>query len=104
MSSMSIVHPVTCRKLLDSLRLRASSSTSSTWGRTAQPGTNIERCTCNHCGVGPQFVPHDLVGLVVDGPNGCGCHGFCERWNIQWSGKWKKCQRVKRPGAVVRCG
>ena len=44
-TATSIVHPKTCRNLLESLRETASSLTSRTRGGTAQPGTNVERRT-----------------------------------------------------------
>src|ERR1700722_4463579 len=48
-TATSIVHPNTCKNLLDSFRLTASSSTRSTRGGTAHPGTNVERRTRSFC-------------------------------------------------------
>src|ERR1700683_3736856 len=48
-TATSIVHPNTCKNLLDICRFTSSSSTNSTRGGTAQPGTNVDRRTWSFC-------------------------------------------------------
>ena len=60
-TATSIVHPLTCRNLLLNLLLTRSSSTKSTLGGTAHPGTYVDRRTLN---VLPFLLP-ELVGEEV---------------------------------------
>ena len=55
------MHPNTCKNLLLNLRLTASSSTSSTRGGTAQPGTNVDRRTRSFCDFGMEDVEAEVV-------------------------------------------
>ena len=68
-TATSIVHPKTCKNLLESFRLTASSSTSNTRGGTAQPGTNVDRRTRNFCALPVGLEPdpdgddEDIIGV-----------------------------------------
>ena len=48
-TATSIVHPKICKNLLDTFLLTASSSTSSTLGGTAHPGTYVDLRTRSVC-------------------------------------------------------
>lgn len=51
-TTTSIIHPNTCKNLLDILRFTLLSSTSNIRGGTAHPGTNVDLLTCSFCRVG----------------------------------------------------
>ena len=65
---MSIVHPNTCKNLLDIRWFTSSSSTNSTCGGTAQPGTIVDRHMRSFCvvvGLGSAAVAAAAVAVLV---------------------------------------
>jgi hypothetical protein len=65
---MSIMHPNTCKNFLDIRQFTSLSSTNSTRGGTAQPGTNVDRRTRSFCavvGLGGAAVAAIAVLVVV---------------------------------------
>jgi hypothetical protein len=63
-----IVHPNTCKNFLDIRQFTSLSSTNSTHGGTAQPGTNVDCCTHSFCavvGLGGAAVAIAVLVMVV---------------------------------------
>ena len=61
-TATSIVHPKICKNLLDTFLLTASSSTSSTLGGTAHPGTYVDLRTRSVCALpGRVLGPADAL-------------------------------------------
>ena len=65
-TATSIVHPNICKNLLDTFLLTASSSTKSTLGGTAHPGTYVDLLTLSVCALPGLPLPADEPAAEAD--------------------------------------
>ncbi len=86
-TATSIVHPKICKNLLDTFLLTASSSTSSTLGGTAHPGTYVDLRTLSVCALAVRAPPRveELPAAVAGGGAPRNCAGWTLLGDVELS-------------------